>query len=403
MTLSTLIAPHCEKSFLSEIVGRSAFYVEGAPDKYGALFSWRVLNHLLEFGGLRFPRLRLIKGDQLLPESTYLRTGTSGYPRPVVGEVTSALGDGATLAIDSVEELHEPVDGLCQVLEHTLGLPVQADIYANCRESPIGSLHWNDREMIVLEIEGSKIWRLYCPTALNSTVFKPPPEPTGDPAWVGTVKAGDLLYIPKGWWFCVETPKEPSIFLALRFRCFTAIDVARRLLEQLEAIDQVRTCYPHFAGLSQQSAFLGIVQGELLQAIERPGLLLGFLHDMRTFADPRVHFNLPWGLGTHPFPASDEFLVVPLVRFPRADAVAHGGENGAVRLFFNGRFIEFNSDVGRILECVCDGAAPSLRDLLARCASEIPRERALDSLAELARHGIVGLKLNTSDCDPRER
>ena len=193
-----LFAPYGGDYFLEEIMGQSALYLSGAVGRLDHLISWSDLNYLLEFGGLSFPRLRLLKGAEELPEAAYLRTGRSGYPRPIVRELTSQLSDGAVLAIQSVDDIWEPIAALCQTMERRLRLPVQADLFANCYDAPIPPLRWNDQDVIVLQVEGRRDWRVHCPTA---SLPIGAPVPTGAAEWHGMLSGNDLLYVPRGWWY----------------------------------------------------------------------------------------------------------------------------------------------------------------------------------------------------------
>ena len=67
LTLDALFAPHGANSFLREVLGKSALHLPGEAGKFTHLISWRDLNRLLEFGGLSFPRLRVVKGGKNYP------------------------------------------------------------------------------------------------------------------------------------------------------------------------------------------------------------------------------------------------------------------------------------------------------------------------------------------------
>jgi hypothetical protein len=389
-TLETLLAPYEGTFFLEEVLGQSALYVPGDPDKFRGLFSWNALNHLMKFGGMGHPRLRLISdGRELHPES-YLRSGVSGYPRPLVQEINSALRDGAILAVESIEELHEPISRLCEVLERRIEVHMQADIYACWHDQAPSALRWNQHDVFVLQVEGTKQWRIYCPTASRPAADRPPPDPAGDPAWEGVLRPGSLLYVPKGWWYCDQTA-EPALCIAARFRNPSGVDVLQRIFDQLARSNEIQADCPRFGGIEGQSAFIRALQSEVGSACTSAGLLLGFLKDCRALSEPRVGFSFPWSAARVPLPPSEDFVGLPLLRFPRADSVRQLPNEDAVEIPVNGRSIRFDEDAGKIFARVCVTPSLSVGALVRAFEGEMSRERILASLSELAGHGVVEL------------
>jgi hypothetical protein len=393
MTFDTLLAPYEAAFFRQGIMGRSVLYVAGVRGKFREIFSWNDVNRLLQFGALDFPRLRLISAGQELSAESYLRTyNNSGYRRPVAEQINAALRHGSILTIESVEELHGSISNLCQTLEHEIEVPMQADLYCSCRDFAQTALRWNDHEVLVLQIEGSSDWRLHCPTSSQPTVDQPQPDSTADAAWEGSLEAGDLLYIPRWWWYC-NVLKGASLCLAIKFANPTGVDLLRRLIGHLSRSGNMLAHCPFYLDPDEQSAYISSFQREVATACASPGLLLNSLKEFREFAEPRVHFNLPWSADGAPFAPSHECRVLPLVRFPRAGLVRHAiDENDTVEIYFNGRFVRFHEDVGRIFERLCDGTELRLGTLFEMFATEITRERVLESVFALARNGVVALE-----------
>jgi hypothetical protein len=268
LTLADVIDPHGSGSFLSETMGISALYIEGRPSKFRDLFSWSVVNHLLEYGGLTFPRLRLVNGEHEVPVSNYMRVGVSGYPRLVVPEFSAALRKGAMFAISAVDELHEPVGRLCQNLEESLEVPVQADMYASWPNASPSLPQWSSHEALVLQIDGGKRWQLFYPTTpfpIESSSAAPPTEPS---AWEGTLQANDVLYIPRGWWYSDGPVQEPVLYLVVTFTNPTCFNLAQRVVNSLVWSEAMRNDYPRFASPEHQGSALTSIQSQLINACQ---------------------------------------------------------------------------------------------------------------------------------------
>jgi hypothetical protein len=391
LTFETLLAPFEGAHFLQQILGQSALYIAGDSDKFSGLSSWRVLNHLLKFGGMGHPRLRLIGGGQELPADSYLRQNASGYPRIIVPALNAALGNGAILAIESIEDLHEPISGLCDALERRLEVPVQADLYAYCRAKAPQPLRWNEHDVMVLQLEGEQELQVHCPTATYPTANCFPPEPKSDPAWNGSLRPGDLLYVPRGWWYSDQTA-EPGLCLAVKFRNPSGLDVLQRLVGLLTRSNAMREDCPRFGGPERQSAFIRAFQAEVMMTCTSGGLLLGFLNDFKNFSESRMGFNLPWSVAADPLPPSDDLLVLPLLRFPREGSVRHAVNEDAAEIIVEGTLTRFPEATGKVLARICNPPTLSVSGLLEAFASQIPREQVLGSLAELVKLGVVELR-----------
>ncbi len=185
-------------AFLRRALGRHALFLEGDPDRYRGVVSWETVNHLAAFGGLAFPRFRLIQGDQPLDESLYIRRDRRGYPRALLSETHALLRQGALLAIDGLELLHEPVAELCAAIELAVETQVASELYACWCEGAPRAPQWDDHETLLLQIEGKKEWQLFEPAAHYPVAGYPADSPTGAPRWGGALDSGDLLIYPEG-------------------------------------------------------------------------------------------------------------------------------------------------------------------------------------------------------------
>lgn len=268
----------------------------------------------LSFGGLGYPRLRLIVGNDELPASEYSRTGRNGYPRLLVGELTGLLRSGAMLA-DALEQLHEPVSDLCGALERVLRTAVQADLCASWSDQGLRLPAWNDHDTLLLQVEGIRLWRLFQPTTYHPTGNSNPPKPFGEPRWEGRVAPGNLLYIPRGWWFCDTSIESPAIYMALTFKPLRGVDILWRLFERASTIDLMRMDVPYLGTQDAQNAYIMWFQKELRELMARPGLLLGPKKHFEESSEPRTVFNLPWSAAAAPLPLTPEHRLVALLRF----------------------------------------------------------------------------------------
>ncbi len=112
------------------------------------LMTWDDLNQILAAHRLEPPSMRLsCDGETLLvgcyttPVATRRHTV---WHRLHPAELHARLLEGASLALDSVDELHPPIARLCEAIERELHTRVQANLYASWSATEGFGIHWDD-------------------------------------------------------------------------------------------------------------------------------------------------------------------------------------------------------------------------------------------------------------------
>lgn len=387
--IDRIFHPDGADAFLRVALGRHALFLEGDPNRFCGVVSWEVLNHLAAFGGLSAPRLQIMQGDQDVDETTYLRRTERGYPRLLVRETNELLREGALLAIDGMELLHEPVAHFSAMIEAVVRASVTAELYACWREGEPRSPKWDDHETMLLQIEGSKFWRLFEPATDDPVAPASTAEPAAKPRWSGVMQTGDLLYIPRGWWYQDEAVAGPALYLALTFQNPRGADMMARLLVKAGEREVMRRDIPRFQTADLQSAFLTRAQEEIVALANAPGLVRDLLREMQEASDPRTSFHFPWSAAAMPLPPRDDCRLVPLLRFPSAFSMGWRVTTGHVVLPHNRAAVKIDWAAGTMLELICSPGGTTWGNLLDNFENTIPRDRALGYLSELIGLGLV--------------
>ena len=141
-------------------------------------------------------------------------------------KVELLLSKGATLIINAIDEIHEQTGDLAEDVEHLTGIPVQVNLYATWGSLPGFNVHWDEHEVLVLQVKGKKEWRLYGKTTDHPVrILGDLPRPTILPVDVFSLSDGDLLYIPRGHWHSVHPYNELSIHLTIGLHTSTGLDL----------------------------------------------------------------------------------------------------------------------------------------------------------------------------------
>src|SRR5690606_20470296 len=132
---------------------------------------------------------------------------------------------------------------LAETVEWLLRTGVQVNLYASWTSQEGFGLHWDDHDVIVVQIAGTKRRRLYGPTRSHPPyrdVAQPQP-PRGDAIEELVLSPGDVLYVPRGHWHQVTAfDGGHSLHLTCGLQTITGADLIGYLADQLRATDVVR-------------------------------------------------------------------------------------------------------------------------------------------------------------------
>jgi hypothetical protein len=312
--LTNLLEPCPPEDFLVSW-GKTYRHVRGWPGKFKDLLPWERLNEILRRHRLDFPRLRLTRDGKSVASSAYLRHTLGGrrkvtIPHLLPVELTAQLRSGATLVLDAVDELYQPLEELAEVLERVFHERVQINAYAGWRTSRGFDLHWDDHDVFVLQVAGRKRWSIYGMTRPYPLVrdVEVAQKPSAAPLWEETLEDGDLLYIPRGWWHVALPLNEPTLHLTVGIHNRTGLDLLRWVTERMRRSASFRMDLPRFATREEQAEHMTLLRRELLAEWEA-GLLTRFYQDSDIEAEARPHLSLPWSATPEILPPSCDVLV----------------------------------------------------------------------------------------------
>ena len=154
-----------------------------------------------------------------------------------VERVAAEWEAGATIVLQALHVNWHPLAVFCRQLEEALGHGVQANAYWTPRGSQGFAVHHDTHDVLVLQVAGEKRWLLYDPLLELplkhqrwSTALGEPGEPSDDL----TLRAGDTLYLPRGWLHQAETSATDSLHLTIGITAYTWLDAVRAALAECE-------------------------------------------------------------------------------------------------------------------------------------------------------------------------
>jgi Cupin superfamily protein len=199
----------------------------------------RDVERLVTETAIRTPAFRLVKAGA--SPSGYT-TNLSWRPEPFGGtarvdRVLSEFERGATIVLQALHHSWLPLARYCRALENELGHPVQANAYFTPRGSQGLPVHHDTHEVLSLQVSGHKRWLVYEPVLelpLKHQRYRPALGAPGAAVLDVTLRAGDTLYLPRGWLHEALTSDSDSLHITIGVNVRRWVDAVRRVLDELE-------------------------------------------------------------------------------------------------------------------------------------------------------------------------
>lgn len=388
-TLADLVAPIEVSQFFSSVQGRTHRRFGGQAGRFAHLLPWTDLNRALRQHRLDFPRLRLAQDGDVVPVHTYTEmvdTRRNGQvPRLLNAPLSERLRAGATLVVDSVQEMFDPVGELAAGLEHDLREKIQVNLYGGWGTTHGFDVHWDDHDAFIIQIAGRKRWRMHGvsrPFPLQRDT-ELPQRPEGEPIDDFMLEDGDVLYLPRGHWHDVSAMGEQSLHLTIGFNRATGVDLVSWLADQVRVDELFRADLPRF-GTAEERTERARELRELLVARLTDDVVDRFLTDRDAQAPAHSRLGLPFTATPGLLPEGDEEEV--LLVAPRA-VLEHG--NGTVALAAAGKRLVFAAAAGPVLEALLPAQPLSVKTLVELAAPTLDRGTVRALLGELVTHGVL--------------
>lgn len=232
------IAPIAFDNFLLDYWEHQPLVVQrNTPTYYHELLTVVDLDTVLTNRALRYPAFRLVKHGEQIPIESYTKTvasrGESISGVLDIDQVLHLYGDGATIVIQGMQRYWQPLALFCDHMGKRLSAQFKTNIYLTPPNAQGFDTHWDNHDVMVLQIAGRKHWRIYnSPIALPDQPaerFAAHQYPLGNPIHDFVLEAGDFIYLPRGYIHEALTAEEGSLHITVGIHHL----LWRRVLEEL--------------------------------------------------------------------------------------------------------------------------------------------------------------------------
>lgn len=308
-SLEALLAPMSVAEFLSEYRGKKPLHIKGAAAKFAGVMSWDSLSALINQASIwSSASMQLVMDGERVPASDYCAQamGRDGVKvmMPDTDRVRVWLQSGASLLLNDIDQLTAGLKSAAAALETGLGGKVQCNLYCSWKEHPGFGSHYDTHEVFAVHITGEKVWRIYeCPTpdVIRHAQFLVSDDAfhernKGELTDEVTLRPGDLLYIPRGWYHDALAKSEATIHVAMGLTCPIGLDLIGMLFERAVQDPLFRAVVPQpaeSAGNADLVDHLKALGARLADFTRETEIVDQFAAFVAGYRYPRGNVNLP--------------------------------------------------------------------------------------------------------------
>ena len=275
--LAALLAPVTPATFFAEHYDKAPLHVRGDAAKFAQVLSWRQINRLLDMSHIwTSTSLKLVLDSQAIPAEQFCTRATSrdnaAVLQPDAKLVQAWIAKGASAVMNDVDSLTPGLAGISAALEGAGLGKAQANVYISWQSHKAFHTHYDTHDVWAVQVEGEKSWNIWEGRAeypIPHPAFRGQPQSHHDQArgrlrGVVHMKAGDLLYLPRGWYHDALAEAPSSVHVAYGVHAPLGMDLMNMLAERVLYDAEFRKPLPRQDGtasatfaLTQRAGLLG--------------------------------------------------------------------------------------------------------------------------------------------------
>jgi len=253
---SKIISPIGIERFFEQYHEKDILHVKRNDENYySSILTSKEISNYLDRQDIFYPSVRIVKNGKEIPNAEYtLKQVPIGHHKKDglinTEKAFSLFNSGSTLVIQAGQRYFDSLSKCCLALSQKFNSPVQANLYITPDKSVGFNPHWDTHDVFVLQISGSKTWKLYgfekeLPTKSQKFVS------TGyskDPLQTLQLFPGDFLYVPRGYVHDAMADDGISAHITIGVLSYTWARFFNEVFPQLEEIKSFREAVPFWKG-----------------------------------------------------------------------------------------------------------------------------------------------------------
>jgi ribosomal protein L16 Arg81 hydroxylase len=241
--LASLLQPVAVNDFFAEHWGKAPLFVQrGDEHYYQELLTNRDIENIISTSDVRYPAIGLAKDGRFYPPNAFTKSVKIGLLSfdgvADLDKISAEYRKGATITMPALHRTWVPLTELCARLEQQLDHSIHSNVYVTPGQAAGFPPHYDTHDVLVLQVAGSKRWRIDEPQIRlphDSQTFKPQGFIPGPRLMEIELRAGDLLYLPRGYVHSTVTSESHSAHITIGINIYNWIDLAASVLASLAA------------------------------------------------------------------------------------------------------------------------------------------------------------------------
>jgi bifunctional lysine-specific demethylase and histidyl-hydroxylase MINA len=244
-SLADILHPLTPDEFFERHHRRTPVHIRGESDKFASVMDWGTLSGLLSQSGLWSARsLELVLDTAKVDPKDYCRPGIDRDGRENLladmDRVGAWLRRGASLVCNDIDSLTPGLKAAARALEVGVGGKAQANLYCSWQEHQAFDSHFDTHDVFALHVAGEKKWRIYqrhFEDPIAHPLFKTLGQEfhdrhKGPVSLELTMRPGDMLYIPRGWYHDALAATPGTVHIAFGVTTVIGLDLMTMLFER---------------------------------------------------------------------------------------------------------------------------------------------------------------------------
>lgn len=213
--LARLIAPLSTEDFFARYYERQWYLTPQpvlAPDE---LLTIDRIDEIISDSELPSSAISMVKSGRAIPAEEYLHANGAVDRGAVIGN----FREGATIVLPQLHFADGKLYAFCLGLERDFGARIQTNIYLTPRNASGFAIHYDDHDVLVLQVSGRKKWEIYGQREglpFRGEKFSRERDDPGPLQAEFVLEPGQCLYVPRGLAHrAVNEGREPSLHITV--------------------------------------------------------------------------------------------------------------------------------------------------------------------------------------------
>ena len=248
-----LIAPLTQAEFRTILCARVLTFRRGSGEnRFAGLFDWNSFRRMIESSVLPPGGIILTRNRCDVP-ALYYQEGDQVNAEKLLSE----LDKGASVLVRALDPYVPALNALCADIRAQVAESVGVAAVITTGNGGALPTHYDWEDLFILQLEGTKRWRIYGSPMVNPVKGVPKREaaPQGEPPFNEVVRPGDSLFVPGGYWHECDNGPGRSLHLAISFLPPCGWYLVQAVLKRLPLDDDLfRVPLTRLAGPAEKAA-----------------------------------------------------------------------------------------------------------------------------------------------------